>query len=154
MIPGIMSIPEGFASRSCFCLWSSDTDIARTIEDNHKTYLHPLWEPENFYIDVPAQEGLKQFSVCRVLWSLLSYPVGMVAYQFDTIIKVILLAGNFLMLLVSTLSCNGDWRNTRCLIFMDTLAAVGISIIGTIAPPLAYRLDRMTREAMIKWAKP
>ena len=95
-----MSIPEGFASRSCFCLWSSDTHINRAIQDNHKTYLHPLWEPDHFYVDAPGQEGFKQFSVCRVLWSVLAYPIGMISYLFDTIIKVILLIGNFLMLLV------------------------------------------------------
>ncbi len=146
-----MSIPEGFASRNCFCLWSTDTQVDRVIKDNHKTYLHPLWESDHFYVDTLEPEGLKQFSVCRVLWSLASYPVGMVGYLFDTIIKVILLVGNLLMFLVSLLSCNSSWRDTRCLIFLDTLAAVGISLIGTIMPPLAYRLDRITREAMLEW---
>ena len=150
----LMSISAGFASRSCFCLWSTDTNVARAIEDNHKTYLHTLWEADHFYVEGNEQEGVKQFSVCQVLWSLASYPIGMVGYLFDTVIKVILLVGNLLMLLVSTLSCKAEWRERRFILFLDNLAAVGISLIGSLMPPLAYKLDQMTRETMLAWAQP
>ena len=148
-----MSIREGFASRSCFCLWSTDTDIVRTIEDNHKTYLHVLWELDHFYEGSPDVKGVRSFSVCPALWSSMSYPVGMIGYLLDTVIKLILLIGNFLMLLVSTLSCNSEWRDKRCLIFLDTLAAIGISAIGTLMPPLAYKLDQMACTAIIEWSQ-
>ncbi|MFC2049342.1 hypothetical protein ACFLR2_01560 [Chlamydiota bacterium] len=148
-----MTVPAGFASRSCFCFWSKDDSLITAIQDNHKTYLHSLWEKGHFYVDITDQEGQKQFSICRLLWSLLFYPVGMLGYLVDTTVKVVLLIGNLLIFLVSTINCDRFCRRrSRGIILVDTLAAVGISLVGIAVPPLAYRLDRMARDTMIAWA--
>lgn len=147
-----MAVHDGFASRSCFCLWSTGDNVTRAIEDNHKTYLHSLWQTEHFYVEVPDQEGEKKFSIGRVVWSLMSYPAGMIGYLADTAVKVVLLIGNLMIFLVSLASCNRSWRDARGIILLDTLTAVGIGAIGILAPPLAYRLDAKARETMSSWA--
>ncbi len=145
----------GFESRNCFCLWSSGQhtpSVIKAIEDNHKTYLHPLWEKAHFFVVVEGEEGKTQFSFSRILWSLLSYPCGMFAYLIDTIVKTTLLIGNFIYWLVSLTCGDPSWSQNRTILLLDTLASVGISIVGIIAPPLAYRLDTLSKDHFVAWA--
>jgi hypothetical protein len=137
------SIPSGYQSREFFYGYSRGGMLKTAIQDNHLTRLHTLWTKEHFY------EG-KSLSGCRILQSVIGYPLGMVGYLVDTAFKVVMLVGNFLALLISCLSCKPSWIRERAILLLDNLAAVGIGVVGVVIPPLAYRLDKIAEENMIK----
>ena len=142
----------GLDSRCCFCVFS-EGNPRKAIKDNHMTILHTLWEREHFFVEVQISkdESTERFSCCSILWSLASYPVGMVGYLVDTIVKIVLLIGNFFTMLIALFSCSAQWRRNRGIIFFDNLAAIGIGIIGIVVPPLAYRLDQCAKKSMLSW---
>lgn len=143
----------GFDSRCCFCLWSQG-DPSRAIRDNHKTYLHPLWRESHFYVEVEFEDEEEEielrFSFCRVLWSITAYPLGMIGYLVDTVLKVVMLIGNFIIFMIALFSLHSEWRNERGTLLLDNLAAIGIGLIGIIAPPLAYRLDKLAKDRFLE----
>ncbi len=143
------SQPVEFKSRCCWCLWSKG-DPATAIKENHQSILHTKWNREYFY-----PEG--QFSEKNALFSVAIYVCGMIGYIVDTIIKIILFVGNLLTLLISGIVCiisdsesRRDYMKDRSVISIDSCIALGISIIGMLIPPLAYRLDAAAKKAMLR----
>ena len=140
---------SGYDSRCCYCLWS-DNNLLQAVYDNHKTVLHPLWQSEHFYVEVEGEDK-KVFSVCRVFWSIAAYPLGMIGYLIDTTLKMVMLIGNFSAFVIALLSCNSSWMRTRGILLLDNASAVGIGVIGILAPPLAYRIERLAENRMRQW---
>ena len=130
-----------FNSRFLFYLWSRGGNEHSAIRENHQTILHGLWEKDNFYVK-------DKLSLSRILRSVAAYPVGMIGFLIDTALKVVLLVGNLLIYVISLFSCKPEWRAERRILFLDTLAAVGIGLIGIVVPPLAYELEKMAQENM------
>jgi len=132
-----MTHSAGCDSRFCFFLCSKG-DPKRAIEDNHKTVLHTFWNRQNFFSDLPS-------FVRAVCWMAPVYLCGMVGYLVDTLVKTILVFGNTLVYLISLCAADREWMNKREIICLDTLAALGISIVGILIPPLAYYLDNVAK---------
>ncbi len=135
-------------SRVCCCLWSVG-NVEQAIADNHATHLDRFWEKGHFFV-ITGEEGNKKisFSVCRLLWSLTVYPLGMVGYLCDMILKIVLFTGNLFILVLSLCCCNAPWRRDRAILVVDNLTAVGICLVGVVVPPVAYRLDKIAQKKM------
>lgn len=143
-LSSVMDSENRSPSRCFFYLYSKGNPLI-AIHDNHATYLHRLWQRDHFFVDVqPKNEGgslQKKFSFYRLFWSVLTYPVGMLGYLIDTILKVVTFFGNLILWVVSLFSCNTKWLRNRSYILLDTAIALLIGVIGILFPPLAYRLD-------------
>lgn len=75
--------------------------------------------------------------------------MGMIGYAFETVlVKIILALGNTIAFFVSLCTSDSHSMHIRGIICLDSWTALGISVVGILIPPLAYRLDAAAKEAM------
>lgn len=77
-----------------------------------------------------------------------TYLRSMGGYLIDTVKKAVMLVFNILALVFSPLSFEGKYMKSRAIIVLDNFLALGISVVGILAPPLAYRMDDAVAKAM------
>lgn len=105
----------------------------QAIAYNHYSPLAKFYFPKegDFSFDEPP-------SICRMV---VFYPIGMIGFALQTIIRAIQLVGDILGLL-----CACGYYGDQGVLILDTFVSLLISVVGIAAPPLAYKLDDLARE--------
>lgn len=135
-----------FESRIGGCLFSKDDNPKLAFKENHHTVLDPVWTFNYLYKDGQSVKAITK----RLLMYPIAYAFGIIGYALEVAMKVILALGNTLAYFRSLHRGDPELKQKRADICLDSWAALGIAMVGTVIPPLAYHLDKKAEETFLK----
>lgn len=114
------------------CIVHCARNPVQIVENNHFNALSDIYFPNE---ELERKHGQD----CHCLKIVVGYPIGMIGYALQTILRAIQLLGDLLFFL-----CAHSYHD-HAVVTLDTFVSLLISIVGIVLPPLAYKLDSLAK---------